>query len=447
MTWSNSLIDPHMALSKQISKHLVKIYLRVLFAIFLFIFSGCQLLAEDSTEAALRDISTGRILVWHSFGEDGGPVMDELIANYRSVYPSISVIAVHVDQNELKDRFMRTAALGLGPDIVIGSNDWLLSLIDQDLIDPISSNEIDAKNLDLAKFNPAALELATFTGNLYALPLSIQAPVLYTNRDLIDNVPGTYDALIETASNGQLVAISTDPRTAFLGIEAFGPSLLNLEPSEDDMGSIQLNPEGFIAWVTWLKDAQENPNIILSQDEETLGRLFFEGDVATYLGPYQRPAEFSTTSESNQLTNVSINSVPKTEMNISRPLIKASLIYFNKASSARQRNIALDFSTFLTNSEQGNFLLRELKLTPANRRVPVDRRVYPFVYAFSQSGRTAVALPRQLEPAIVGPPASTAYTAILSGAQEPEDAFCDWQIQIEAAWDGPFIGADFCEEQ
>jgi arabinogalactan oligomer/maltooligosaccharide transport system substrate-binding protein len=419
---------------------------RLLFVIvgFFWFLVGCQQADVNSEVGGGENIRNGRILVWHSWGESGSAALEELVTKYQSVHPDVTIVITHVEPNELKDRFMRTAALGLGPDLMIGPSDWLLPLIEQNTIAPI-----DLDYLELIKFNPAAVELATYNRFLYGVPLSLKAPVLYANKNLTDSIQTSYESLLEAATEGEIIAISINARTAYSGIEAFGAPLIEVVEIEEMGSTLRLNSEGFIAWVTWLKRAQENPNIIISNDEEALAELFRKNEVAAYLGPFaisETLLELNNGDGDIAPINLAMSLVPKNDANISRPLIQADLIYFNQASSARQQNIALSFSDFLSSSEQGNFLLRELNIVPANQRVRIARRVYPFAYAYGQSARTAVAIPIELEQVLIGTAGNTVYTAILSGAKETDTAFCDWQVQIEAAWNGPFVGAEMCED-
>lgn len=383
----------------------------------------------------------GRIMVWHSWGEEGTVLLDTLVGQYQAVHPDAIVVVVAQSPDEIYDRFVSTAGLGLGPDLVIGSNSWLADLVEQNLISQVSSEVVTDQ-----VYYREAIKLSSVNDALYAIPVSLRTPALYTNTQLTNDAPASYDALLDAARDGHRVALSAKGHDAFVGVAAFGPTLLN----EVD-GGVQLDLVGFEQWLLWLKEAQENANIVVSQDEASLIRLFSRGEISYFLGSYEvREALLAETAaqeeedDAQRTFSLGIGALPSGPAGPSRAALEADLIYFNSASSERQRALALAFAQFLTNSEQSNGLLRDLNIVPANRSVRVNRVIYPLVQPFTQNSRTATALPLSLEPYIVGAEADILYTAVLSGVLEPKAALCEWYTAVEAAFAQLVDDAGYC---
>lgn len=387
---------------------------------------------------AAAPTNSGRILLWHAWGDTGAEALDTIIKNYTSVHPGVTIIAVDMSDEDLQASFSQTAALGLGPDLLIGSSDWMHTFIEQDII-----SDIEPQGFEQIIFNSAALELTRHEEGIYGIPLTLQSPALYYNQDrLSPPIPNTYSTLVDLAADGHPVGISINARTAYAAISAFGPRPFNVS----DETVLSIEPEGIIAWFNWLQGVQENPAFILSQDEETLSRLFLNQEIDLYLGPYSFLEQYQALEAADEAPfSLGVVSLPLGNLNFSNPLIQADILYFNQASSARQARLALDFAQFLTNNEQGSFLLRELEVAPANFRVRVDRRIYPHVQPIAQSANLGTTLPVILQPILLGTNGNATYTAVLSGAREPEEAFCEWHAEIKAVWPGAIESVGFCQ--
>lgn len=402
---------------------------------------GCR----SETEAQQQSIARrdGRIMVWHSWGDEGTLLLESLVEQYRAVHPDATIVVVALSSDEIYDRFINTASLGLGPDLIIGSNEWLAPLVEQGVI-----NQITPESIDTANFYTASINLSSINGVLYAIPIALRTPALYYNRMLSTETPSTYDALLAQAQDGKRVAISASAQDAFGGISAFGSPLLN-----DEEGVLRLDLTGFEQWLTWLKEAQEDPNVVMSQDEPSLIRLFSRGEVAYFVGSYEvrKTLLDMETAAQNEEENappvefeLGIAPLPRGPERSSMPALEAELIFFNSASSQRQRRLALAFADFITNSEQSSNFLRDLNIVPANRNVRVNRVIYPLVQPYTQSGRNALALPLSLEPYLIGNEADVVYTAVLSGVSEPRDAICEWYAVVAAAFPQQVDDAGYC---
>lgn len=411
----------------------------------LFTILSLLLLLATGCQGQQADSFAGRIMIWHSWGDEGTALLESLVAQYQAVQTDAVIVVVALSPDEIFDRFSNTASLGLGPDLVIGDNSWLASLVEAGAISPI-----DTEPLDTGQYDSNALELSSINGSLYALPVTLQTPALYYNKALTENAPASYDAILEQAEAGERVAISVRAQDAFGGIGAFGPNLLN---NEDGVQVLVL--EGFVQWLSWLKVAQENANVVLSQDEPSLVRLLADGEVTYFIGSFDAretlmAAETAVPDETQRAAaqgtdfDLGIAPLPRGSDNLSRAALEAELLYFNAASSRRQRTLALEFATFITNSEQSSTYLRDLSFVPANREVRVNSVIYPLVQPYTQTGRNAIALPLSLEPFLLGPQGDVVYTAVLSGVVEPKQAVCDWFIGVKDAFGTSVDDGGYC---
>jgi len=380
------------------------IQLRKYFLLFtLLILSACTA-GSTSTLAGTH----GQILLWHSWNEEETATLARILNKFNEIYPDVDVISQAVPANELLSRYEQSASSGIGPDLFIGPNNWLMPLADQHLIQ------------DLRPYAPAteeylsrAVASLTYNEGLYGLPLALRPMALYYNTQMVTTPPATLDDWLIQAANENPSALNTNFKPAFWGIQAFGGQLF------DEDSRIVLDQGGFANWLSWLKTAQDSPGMILSPDEATLRDLFFSGKAAFYTG---NPDDLPAARAALGRENVAVAVLPAGPNGPSGPLLDVEAIYFNHATPPPQTETAVLLAKFLTNANQSATLMREIGRVPANRTVKVDPRIYPAEAGFAAQARTAVAYPNlpQMEPITAG--GDDVYKAVLQGVIEPTEA-------------------------
>ena len=369
----------------------------------------------------------GRILVWHGWEGQDAAVLESQIATFRRLYPNMTIAVVQVPPAELLPRYSEAARLGLGPDLLIGRSEWLAELVTAAIVQDISA-EIAGNT---SKYFPTALAQLRYNAGLYGLPLALRPTALYYNRTLVATPAATLDELLQHATDGHVIALSTRAESAYWGITAFGPPLIGAD------GALTADHTGLVGWLNWLKRAQDNPNVILSQDEAALEQLFAAGQATYYVGSADLLAGFKATLEETAVAGSVVGVAPlPSGANSGQPLLDVDALYFNAASSSRQYALALVLADFLTNTEQGTVLLRELGRVPASQRVRVNNRLYPLAAVFAQQGRVATHVPQTLQPLLLGEAGDGMYTAVLSGVRETDTAVCEYMLTIRQTIQG-----------
>ena len=117
--------------------------------------SSCRPVAEPALQ--------GRILLWHDWGAEDTVVLEELLSGFSALNPAIRVVTVAVPPGTLRQRYEETAALGLGPDLLILSDTDVRSLADANLIRSIPDEAI---NTD--RFLSTAIDSLRYQESLYA---------------------------------------------------------------------------------------------------------------------------------------------------------------------------------------------------------------------------------------------------------------------------------------
>ena len=383
-----------------------------------FVLAGCG--RQESKQLS------GRILVWHSRSETETAALERIFDKFTGIYPGVDVISVRVPPQELRERYKRAAALGLGPDLVVGPSAWIPALADAGVIRPIGTLPVATD-----AYLPNALANASYRGELYGVPFSLHPVALYYNSKLVEAPAKTLPDLLSQAEQGQNVAITTLFDKAFWGVPAFGGRLF------DDDGRVALDEGGFADWLNWLKKAQDAPGMFLSRDEATLLDLFLEQRVAYYVaGPAILPMAWEKLGEEN----VGVVPLPAGPEGPAGPFLRVEALMFNTSSSERQANLALALSQFLTNAEQSATLVREVGLVPANRRVRVDRRAYPAVGGFVTQSYSAVSVPNTPQMDLISELADSIYTQVLEGVLDAADAAKQITERVDESFGSPDAG-------
>jgi maltose-binding protein MalE len=363
--------------------------------------TACGIAAAD--EAELR----GQILVWHGWEGEEAVILDQLLAQFAAIYPGVIVIHESKPLAEIGAEFLDKAAFGMGPDLLIAPARWEPALAEAGVIQPVSEPAIDT-----SIYLPALIDPLRHQEKLYGLPLSGHTYALYYNKTLVDAPPATLAELLNQVTHDRRVALETTFYGAFWGIQAFGQQ-------PDAQQRLVLDEKTVAAWLTWLTEAQTNPNIILSRDEELLYTLFREGQVAYYVGGSDR---LLALQQALGQKAVGVAPLPGNAGHAAGPFLQAEVLMINAASTPAQTAVALELARFLTNEAQQTKLARQAGRIPANAQVKIDPRMFPAVAGFMAQTKTTVFFPSTLpfEEALLQ--GNRIYAQTLEGILEPAEA-------------------------
>ena len=321
---------------------------------------------------------SGRLLLWHSWSGDEAEVLNELLGKFTELNPEVTIIPTFYPREQLPEKFRRRAASGLGPDVVIAPFSWARSFANAGLIQNLSERD----DLDTSAYFSAALKQLAYKNGLYGLPFSLHTHALYYNKEMVTTPPKTLSALLDEANQGKKVALNTNFKDAFWGVQAFGGQLVNQE------GRLRLDQGGFANWLDWLKNAQKVPNIILSNEDERITALFEQGQVAYYVSSSLRLPRLRRALGKDV---VGVAALPAGPYNSSGPFLQNDAFMFSRASPESETLLALRLSQFLTSVEQQTALaIAETGHLPVNSGVRIDPQVSPAMIEFMKQSRTAL---------------------------------------------------------
>lgn len=376
----------------------------------LIIASGCLTVTPDTPRIS------GRALLWHGWTGDEAVFLEQMVNNFSEINPQTRIVTIAVPAEELLAQYEASTAQGIGPDLVIGSSDWVHQLVDAEHVRPIQEEDINVSD-----YRSNTLAALSYQDELWGYPMSLQPVALYYNKALVTTPPKTLDELLLSVSAEKSIAFVPRFDEAHWGVQAFGPGLF------DQTGRFTLASSGLTEWLIWLNEAQSNTGVILNRDGAALQNLFIEEKIAYYVAD---PTELSVLVEAMGEDKLGVAPLPGGEEGLAGPLLPVEAIMLSTDSTQSQAHLATTLARYLTNPEQTRTLMRTLNRVPANRQVTVDSRVHPLVAGFAQQARSAVTLPNHLYRQQFYALGDLAYGNVLSGVLTPEEGVCAFGLAV-----------------
>ena len=381
-----------------------------------------MLLIGCSTSDSAEDLN-GQLLLWHGWSFQDRQILDRITTQFREIYPNVEIITVAIPAEDLKQRYLETAALGLGPDVVIGSDRWIADFTDANVI-----QSVPPAAFDLVSYSPDALQTArSADGTLYGIPLAQNATVLYYNKATLQfsAPPATFEEWLNHTNGGAVTALNVDFEDAYWGISPFGDSLF------DQAGNLRDTSDGLIGWLKWLKTAQRHPNMILSRDTELLQDLFIDGTAQYYVGWSDELPDLLAAMGETRVGVASLPHLADSEL-MPQPLLRTEVILFNASSAAKQTRLAYAFTNFLTNATQSTILMRETQRVPANRLLQISSEVDELQFMMAEQIEMAIPPSAEIPLTKLIVAGEEAYNNVLTGIQQPEGAAAIFWLRVEA---------------
>lgn len=386
----------------------VNAFIRVMIGLLVLVFAivACNPNRMQSMEILQTPSLTGRLLLWHTWEDNAAEALEAIISRFRDIYPEVTIISVAMPASEIERAFVRNSLYGFGPDVLLASNEIVEPLRNAHLLHNLQDFGVDASS-----FVAAARQALSYDGDLFGIPITLDTYALYYNRDSIARPASDVTTLLEHAQD-HTVALESSFFGAMWGIRAFGGELF------DDQGRVVLDQGGFAEWLTWLRDAQDAPEMLMSPNEPPLFELFASGNAAYFIGSAQRlPALREALGE-----RLGVTTLPRGPEGSAGPFLRTEALLFNRASSATQTELALRFAQFVSNREQQRRLMRELERVPANAQVRIDARLRPAVFALRNQARTAVPYSGSAVSRLLVNEGRDIYIQVLEGILSPEEA-------------------------
>ncbi len=211
--------------------------------------------AAEATEAPAEESAAAAggptLTIWAD--EVRAPVLEEIAAGFSDQY-GVGISVVQKGFGDLRGDFIVAAPTGEGPDILLGSHDWIGELNASGLLAPIDLGA----NAD--SFAPNAVAAFTYPdGNLYGMPQAVENVAFFYNTDLVEAAPATFEEItalsqeiMDAGTKYGFLRMAGDPYHFYPIQTAFGGYIFGSnEDGSYNAEDLGLNSEGSIAALEW----------------------------------------------------------------------------------------------------------------------------------------------------------------------------------------------------
>lgn len=382
-----------------------------------------NVVAAQETPAA--DLS-GELTLWHGWtGAEADTLNNDLLPAWETAYPNVTIEALAVPFDQLKNKYSTEAATGGGPDLLIGPLDWVGELASGELIRPVDDLADDDF---LSNYVPTTVDALRYEDQLYGIPESLETVALYYNKDLIATAPTT------TAELEAMAAGVTDDGTygfALLSnfyhpagyLFGYGAELFT------DENTSALNSPETVSFLTWLQELKAKPGIFMQNDDAAISSLFKEGKAGMVINGPWALGDYQTALGEEKVGVAPLPAISANGDAAAKPFLGVKHLMINNNVDDEQAQLAFEFAKWFTSPESEQLLVDNAGHLPAHTGVDVSGD--PTAQAFVTQAESASPLPTIPEMGQVWEPAGAMITAVLEGDSTPEEAAQQAQEQID----------------
>ncbi len=357
----------------------------------------------------------GSIVVWHTLSEHVSRALADVAFEFGSNCPQTTVIVGHQSEDELLNRLV--SEVEDQPDILLVSHTMLPALIERGQIIPVTG-QIDEEASQ--RFFALALNTLSVENEQYGFPFALEVNTLFRTIEQVADAPVTLDELLLRVNSEHPLAFPVTGRDAFWGITAHSSTVL------DEEGRFLPDPEGLVAWLTWLNENKTRPGMEFGAEHPPLRDQFAGGEADLFIG---RAGDYPFLLDNLSRDNVRTAALPAGPEGRGRPLLIVESFLFTPAAESKLA-AALAFVDFATSSGVQLELMTRERLVPANINVSMEN--FPNVAILQAQAQESVVLPYNFPLQFALAEASQMYARVLNDQLEPAEAGCAYILAVNA---------------
>ncbi len=268
--------------------------------------------------------------------------------------------------------------------------------------------------------------------------MAVDTQVLYYNRALTSQPPGTIDQLVQAVNGGERVLMNSQFLDIIWTARAFGVELF------DNQGNPQDATAGIANWLAWLEQVRDTPGFILDDNSESLRNRFLEGDIPYYIGRSEAMNELVA----GMGADLGVAQLPAGPAGSAGPPLTTTALLVNSLSSERQIERSLDLARFITSSDQQAALMREANLAPANGQTRISEGLYPRTATVTAQARTSIPLSNEAVIQDAYAVLATAFNSTMTGMASASEAAASAQATLidEFGFPGGQVAGATCDD-
>jgi len=308
------------------------------------------------------------ISFWEQEGDTVDVFIDQLISEFQTQYPYITVQRTHYENEALRDQFQTASIAGAAPELVRVPNDFAGPFSKLEIVAPINQL-FDQTFLD--QFFPGSLGPAMVAGVLYGVPDNYgNHLMLIYNKKLIATPPATFEDLITQAkalTKGDIQGFAYNLNEPFWGAGfygAFGGWPL------DDKDNPQFNNQAFIDYLTFVAKLKTDGIVPKECDYNCADTLMKNGKAAMIINGDWSLGDYTKAlgADLGVAPVPPINGKPYTEMTAGKYYMVSNVVL----DDAAKKDAVIKFITFMTSADVQKRWLTEQQRLPSNKVIAQD---------------------------------------------------------------------------
>ena len=320
------------------------------------------------TACGSKDTGPVTITFWEQEGEDVDVFIDQLIADFKTANPNITVERTHYENEALRDQFQTASLANAAPDVVRVPNDFAGPFSTLQIVAPVS-DLFDKKFL--GQFFQGALDPAIVGGTLWGVPDNYgNHLMLIYNKDLIATPPATFEDLITQAkalTAGDIQGFAYNLNEPFWGAGFYGafggwPLDANDKPT--------FNNQAFQDYLTFVAKLKTDGVVPAECDYNCADTLMKDGKAAMIInGDWSLGDYTKALGDKMGVAPVpTINGKPYTEMTAGKYFMVSNA----SVEDAAKKAALVKFITFMTSADVQKKWLDQFKRLPSNTEIAKD---------------------------------------------------------------------------
>lgn len=282
----------------------------VVAVLFAFVAAGCSSEPESSQGSAASPIElTGTVEIefWHGQPDEGGKILDQLVADFNSSQSTIHVTSSTggVTADDMLPKVTSALAAGTYPDVVYLFGSWAANIGKSDKVVDLSARVASDTSIGWDDFWPAGQAAISPGGKVIGFPALIDNLSVVYNKQLFDEAGLAYPSADWTWEDFRATAKAlTDPSKNVYGVNwpvsgsldtvwRFIPMLWQRGGqilSEDGTQAVFNSPEGVDILETLRQMSVEDGSIYLDPNDSKAEPLFTSGHLGMFItGPWEVP--------------------------------------------------------------------------------------------------------------------------------------------------------------
>lgn len=205
------------------------------------------------------------VVFWHFWGGDDRPIVERIVRDFNESQEKYRVRAIAMPGSNLDLKFFLSVAGGDPPDLLNHDDPVVADWAERGVLTPLEDFASETEIRDLKRWLfPAARQLGSYEGKLYALCNGLDIRALYCNKTLLaehglrePQTPQDLDHIAETISpanrtiNRQRMGYLPDPRRLWAWGIVFGGDFANLDATDPHQMIIADDPQ-IVAALDWM---------------------------------------------------------------------------------------------------------------------------------------------------------------------------------------------------